>query len=325
MTLILTRRLLIVLLASSAALPGLAVQDEERAVEKPVDKATQVPRDDPEAHALYDAMVATMREAQSLSWVSEYSFEYMGMVGAHVTYKIWLAKPNFARVEVQPSGSEQVSGILVGDGDEFWTYWPNGKPQYPFETTGKYGEEYAKYKDCFYMHKMTPVGRHSIGHEVSNLGGMGMTIIDPSTFHGYTDSLQPYLDSVRSLGSDDVDGEECDVIEVSFMSHQRSWYLWLSRECQLPRKLKEVVRVSQELTIHETWTDLAIDEEIAPELFQWELPEGWKEWRLPDLEEGLLKTGTEAPDFELASINGGTLKLSSFRGNVVWLNKWRCG
>ena len=32
---------------------------------------------------------------------------------------------------------------------------------------------------------------------------MSMPIIDPSTFHGYTDSLQAYLDGVKGLG----DGE----------------------------------------------------------------------------------------------------------------------
>ena len=46
---------------------------------------------------------------------------------------------------------------------------------------------------------------------------------------------------------------------------------------------------------------------------------------MPDIEEGLLKPGTVAPDFDLASADGSRLKLSNFRGQVVWLNKWRCG
>ncbi len=65
-----------------------------------------------------------------------------------------------------------------------------------------------------------------------------MPIIDPSTFHGYTDSLQPYLDGVKSLGSEKFGDEDCDKIEVSIMKHQRSWYLWLSRSDHLPRKLQ---------------------------------------------------------------------------------------
>ncbi len=46
---------------------------------------------------------------------------------------------------------------------------------------------------------------------------------------------------------------------------------------------------------------------------------------MPDIRESVLKPGTTAPDFELAALNGGKLKLSGFRGQIVWLNKWRCG
>ena len=46
---------------------------------------------------------------------------------------------------------------------------------------------------------------HSIGHEIGQCGaGLGTTTIDPSTFHGYTDSLQPYLDGARFMGTDKV-------------------------------------------------------------------------------------------------------------------------
>jgi len=50
-----------------------------------------------------------------------------------------------------------------------------------------------------------------------------------------------------------------------------------------------------------------------------------KSWKMPDIEESLLKAGTPAPDFELAALDGSKLKLSGFRGQIVWLNKWRCG
>ena len=71
---------------------------------------------------------------------------------------------------------------------------------------------------------------------------MSMPIIDPSTFHGYTDSLQPYLEYVKGLGEEKVGDEDCDKIELSIMKHQRSWYLWLSKNDHLPRKLKQIVR-----------------------------------------------------------------------------------
>jgi outer membrane lipoprotein-sorting protein len=282
--------------------------------------------DEAAAHKLYSKMVSTMRQAASLSWVSDYRWEARGQTLGHATYRIWLKKPNFARLEATPVGQTEASGILVGDGDYFWTYWPKEKPRYQFENNGKYAEEYEKYRRTFYMKERTPVGQHSIGHAAANLGGgLFMTIIDPSTFHGYTDSLQPYLDGVRSVGVEEAGGETCDVIEASFMKYQRSWKLWLSRTNHLPRKLTQMVRVSAPISFEETWSDVAINPGIANERFVWSAPRDWKEWRLPDIEEGLLKPGTVAPDFELASVAGGRLKLSNFRGQIVWLNVWRCG
>jgi outer membrane lipoprotein-sorting protein len=289
----------------------------------PVEKSFQ---DEPVAHALYTQMVEAMRNATNLSWVSDYRFEARGHTSGIATYKIWLKKPNYARMEAVPPGHTEPSGILVGDGDYFWIYWPQEKPRYPWERTGKYAEEYEKYQRTFYMKERTPQGRHSISHEVGYLGaGIAMTIIDPSTFHGYTDSLQPYLDGVRGMGMETVGDEPCDAVEVSFMKHQRSWYLWLSKRDHLPRKLREVVRVSFDIVVEETWTNVTINGQIPDDRFVWTPPPGWKQWRMPDIEEGLLKPGTPAPDFELAAVGGGKLKLSNFRGQIVWLNKWRCG
>jgi outer membrane lipoprotein-sorting protein len=282
--------------------------------------------DDPKAHALYDKMVQTMRQAQSLSWVSDYRWEARGSEIGHATYRIWLQKPNYVRLEARRAGATAVSGILIGDGASFWIYWPDGKPRYGWENGGKYAEEYDKYRRSFYMKEPSPLGRHSIGHQTDKLGaGMSMSIIDPSTFHGYTDSLQPYLDGITGMGVETVGTEECDVIEASFMKHQRSWILCLSRQDHLPRKLKQVVRVSYDIIAQETWSEVTVNPEIARDNFRWSAPKDWKEWRMPDIEEGLLRAGAKAPDIELASVDGSKIKLSNFQGKIVWLNKWRCG
>jgi len=269
-------------------------------------------KDEPEAHALYEKMIETMRNAETLY--------YKGDCG-DCTYMIWMKKPNYFRVEtVNAQGVE--CGTLVGDGDYLWIYWPQDRPHFSSEDR----DSYEKTRSNVYMTKGTPIGRHSIGHEVGLLGaGMGMTIIDPSTFHGYTDSLQPYLDGVKSWGTENAGDQECDVIEVSFMKRQRIWYLWLSKQDHLPRKLKQVVRVARPIVGYEHWSEVTINAEIPMEKFAWSPPEGWQQWSLPGPEERLLKPGKEAPDFELLLADGSKIKLSDCRGKAVWFYMWRAG
>lgn len=109
------------------------------------------------------------------------------------------------------------------------------------------------------------------------------------------------------------------------MKHQRSRYLWLAQKDHLPRKLKETVRVSSEIKAQELWSDVTLNAEIPGDRFAWSAPKDWTQWRMPEIEEGLLKPGAVAPDFELTTTDGAKLKLSSLRGQIVWLNKWRCG
>jgi hypothetical protein len=272
-------------------------------------------KDEPEAHGLYDKMIETMRNAESLSYRGRNSES-----DVVPEYIIWMKKPNYFRVETFNSLGDQC-GTLVGDGDNLWIYWP----QWNSPVSNEAGID-RKSRPQVYMTRATPLGRHSIGHEVGWLrAGIGMIIIDPSTFHGYTDSLQPYLDGVRSWYTETIDGQECDVIEVSFMKRQRIWYLWLSRQDHLPRKLKEVVRVARPIIGYEYWSDVQINAEIPDDKFVWKPPAGWQEWTPPDLAEKLLKPGTEAPDFELLGADETKIKLSDYRGKIVWFYIWRAG
>ena len=278
-------------------------------------------KDEPTARALYEKMIETMRNAESLFYKSNYRWESKGREIGRCTYTIWMKKPNYFRVEtINSEGVER--GNLIGDGDYLWIYWPGNRPFFSSEDR----DSYEKSRSEVYMKEATPLGKHSIGHKTGLLGaGMSMPIIDPSTFHGYTDSLQPYIDWIRGMGTEKVEDEECDVIEVSIMKHQRSWYLWLSRQDHLPRKLKQVVRVAYDIIMHEQWSQVTINAEIPTEKFAWAPPEGWQQWRMPGPEERLLKPGQDAPDFELVSADGGKIKLSDYRGKVVWFYLWRAG
>jgi peroxiredoxin/outer membrane lipoprotein-sorting protein len=280
-------------------------------------------QDEPAAHAMYDQMIDAMRKADSLSFVSHHKFEVGDKVVADCRYYVLLKKPNFFRVEVE-SNPGTTTGVLVGDGENLWIHWPQGRPNYSYdEFAGTEADPKARLT-C-YMTKPTPLARHSIGHETMLLGVDFIPIIDASTFHGYTDSLQEYIDGVRSLGTETVGADECDGIEVSIMNGQRSWYLWLSRQDHLPRKLKQIVRVSNEVEMHEDWSSVTVNGDISDDLSKWTPPEGWTEWVRPDLDDLLLKPGAKAPDFELAAADGKQIKLSDYQGQVVWLCVWRVG
>ena len=276
--------------------------------------------DEPAAHALYDKMVQSLQQAESFSYDSAYRWETRGEELGHASYQLWMKKPGFARLEARFDGN--ATGTLVGDGQQFWIFWPNERPMMASESR----EEYAKTRTKVYMREQRPAKQYSIAHQGMKLGNMCMLVMQPSIFHGNMGSLEAHLDAVRSKGTEEVGGEQCDVIELAYMKGQRSKYYWLAHSDHLPRKLKEVVRVaSGNIVTDELWTNVTLNGTIAADKFAWTPPADWNEWRMPEIEEGLLKPGTEAPPFDLLGSDGKRIKLADFRGKVVWLVFWRLG
>ena len=281
--------------------------------------------DDPEAHRQYDQMIASLRAADSLRYESEYRW-WGGKDGTelgHCRYVAELRKPNQFRITATDVDSDR-GGTLVGDGKTLWLFWHGARPFFSSEDPATYGRSRARQ----YMKKPAPPGGHSIGHETSLLGaGMSMTILDPSTFHGYTDSLQPYLDGVQHKGKEaPAQGEEaCDVLRVSLMKGQRTWEIWVHLSDHLPRRLRETIHLQHDTVVEERWTKVEVGAALADERFRWTPPDGYTEWSMPRPEDRLLKPGTAAPDFDLQLAAGGRWKLSDHRGKVVWIVFWRVG
>jgi peroxiredoxin len=165
---------------------------------------------------------------------------------------------------------------------------------------------------------------HSIWHIVSKLG-CGQMAFQPSYFHKCQFDPDKTIDSIISQRSEKIGDEEYDVIEVSLMDHQRSRYYWLSRRDHLPRRVKEVVRVSEMLVNEENWMNVAVNQDMSDSLFAWKPPDGWVEYVAPSLESGLLPAGTLAPDFSFKTLDDKEFRLSDQRGKVVLINFWRVG
>jgi len=276
--------------------------------------------DEPAARRLYEKMIETMRKAQTLSYKSTHRDVSDGEEYGRSSYTIWMKKPNLFYAEAINEDNKS-KGILVGDGQYAWNFWPDGRPSFR-------GEDYDAYKKSrfnVYMKDPAPPGKYSIGYAVVFKKSNCFPILNPSIFQGINDSLEPIMDWVQDRGVEKVGDEDCNVIEISYGNHQRSQYFWISIRDNLPRKLKDVIRANKEIITHEVWSEVTLNAEISTEKFAWTPPENWRQWRPPGPEDKLLKPGQNAPDFELLSADGGKIKLSDYRGKIVWLYIWRSG
>ncbi len=274
-------------------------------------------KDETAAHVLYDTMIRTLHGARSLSYTSACS----NPDDRTSTYRIWLKKPGSFRVE-QTNDASTKSTTLLDDGNFLWVYWVGDRPALLIDTE----KSHADARSDVYVKKASLAGGGSISQEATMLGtALVRLIFDPSVFHGSPGPWAPYLDGIRSRGTNRVRGEVCDVIEVSLMGARQTWYIWLSRQDHLPRKLKEVDRgVDTRVTVEE-WSNVTVNAEIPPKVLTWSPPPDWRQWNPPRLEDSLLKSGQEAPDFALRSARRGKLRLSDYRGRVVWLYVWDTG
>jgi len=280
-------------------------------------RPAMIVKDEPAARALYETMIRAIRQADSLSYNSTCS----GPDYRTTYYRVFLKKPGFFRVDLM-NGPMGKDNTLVSDGNNLSVFWPGGRPYLWFDDQ----ESHEKTRSNVYMRRTIPAGRVSIAGEVARLGVAWFgCIVDPSTFHGGADVFDPYIDGIRSRGADKVENERCDVIEISYMKAQRIRHLWISRRDHLPRQVKEIVRVADNEIVVEEWSDISVNANVPPKTLAWSPPEDGRLWSAPTPDDFLPKSGQEAPDFELCAFGGGKIKLSDYRGKVVWLYLWQCG
>ena len=280
-------------------------------------RPAMIVKDEPGARALYETMIQAMHDAESLSYTSVCSSpDYRTSM-----YKISLKKPSLFRIELI-NGPMGRCNTLVGDGNNLWVFWPGGRPYLWFDDQ----EGYANTRSNVYLRRAALAGNDSIAGEIARLriAWFGC-ILDPGVFHGRTDVLDPYMDGIRSRGTNRIEGEKCDVIEISYMKAQRARHFWISKRDHLPRRIKEIVRGADNQILVEEWSDIRVNGNVPQETFAWSPPDGWQLLNMPKTEDMLVKSGQEAPDFELRTSGGGKIKLSDYRGKVVWLYLWQCG
>jgi len=80
---------------------GSAAEQPAVAVGKESSAAAASFHDEPAAQALYNQMIEAMQKAKSLSYVSHYEFKGPRGDVRDSTYRIWLKKPNYFRIEAE--------------------------------------------------------------------------------------------------------------------------------------------------------------------------------------------------------------------------------
>jgi peroxiredoxin/outer membrane lipoprotein-sorting protein len=233
-----------------------------------------------------------------------------------------MKKPGYARVEATQEGKP--SGVMIGDGRCFWIYWPEGRPRW--ETPDSALRRVSPPARNQYLQDLMPANRYSIAHRANLLAdGIVMLAFEPTVFHGMPDMLSRSMQRMRLVGSEAIDGEPCDVLEISMMDGQRGRSLWISRRDQLPRKIREVAHLMADARVTEVWSNVRRNARMSDRLFQWTPPENWTQYYEADLSKGLLHTGTPAPDFDLPLDGGGRFRLSAMRGKMILMSFWRVG
>ncbi len=272
---------------------------------------------EPEAQALYEAMVEAAHQAETLS----YGCLCDGSDSRTSFFRVQLEKPNRARISLH-NGFSKKSTTLLADGDRLRVFWSGDRPTMKVDDFARYEQPQSN----VYVDMVCSPDGDDIVSEMARLGLAWSNLIwSPSVFFRGADEFEPYIDGIRYRGTNEAGGEECDVIEVSYFKAQRIRHYWLSREDHLPRRIKEIVRLADNHVIAEDWFGVEVNPSIDKSDFQWSPEDGYRVWNPPDFDEFLLKRGAEAPDFKLSSISGETIHLADFRGQTVWLCLWQVG
>jgi len=281
-------------------------------------------KDEPAARAIYNSMLDAMKKADTLSYTNAYSIDGFGPLHLKSVYKVYLKKPNYARIEETIDG--KLAGVIVLDGTTVWTWWPGGLPEWGPYFTGEGKAKYDPVRMTSYRKVASTKGEDSLSYSSLFLDrSMGMLIVDPSVFMGSQGLMERQLDGVKSLPAEKITGEDCDVLEATLMQGQMTWKLWVSKKTRLPIAQTETVNWQQKRVKEERWSDVAVGGKIDDSLFKWSPPQGWTEFKFPDLNEGLIPVGKPMPDFDVVAADGAHLKLSALKGKVVWIDVWRAG
>jgi thiol-disulfide isomerase/thioredoxin len=142
---------------------------------------------------------------------------------------------------------------------------------------------------------------------------------------------EPYSEELKAqkleyMGfAKDVFGYKCYVVKVTF-SDEFSIRWFIAFDDLLPRRMDRIFQTPDgEVSVRYFIKDLEVNPTISLDDFAIATPEGFAQEQYDNT--GLLPVGSLAPDWTLKDIDGQTVSLSDFRGQVVLMDFWAtwCG
>jgi thiol-disulfide isomerase/thioredoxin len=129
---------------------------------------------------------------------------------------------------------------------------------------------------------------------------------------------------VTSSGRTEIDGVPCDVVEARLDDSGRTVRWSIGVEDRLPRRIRQTFRSARgnEVESELTLSNLRVDTEFDPAVFQIVAPEGITVERVGRKPPPPLNVGDLAPDWTLNGSDGRPHKLSDYRGRLVVLEFW---
>ena len=228
-----------------------------------------------------------------------------------IPFDLTVKKPGMMRVE---SDNPLLGVSLVSDGKNIWNY-------------KKGANEYTK--------KDAPELQALAKDEGGPLGMMKSPILLSTIVSGDPlAEIEEDVTSKRLVGTETVDGAECDVIEMT--QTDSTARIWVDRKRKLIVKLVLEVGGGEKgaggpatLKITETHKEIVLDDKVPDGEFTFSPPEGAKlvetftrKKRSRKKRERADLTGKPAPELVLTDLNGKKHSLGNLKGKVVLIDFW---
>ncbi len=154
-------------------------------------------------------------------------------------------------------------------------------------------------------------------------GSFGALLL-PTFLTPFPFTAERRMAKLSEVGTEEVDGRVCRVIEALYEDRQMAVRWFLDAEDHLPRKQVRRFRSANGADVESilTISNLQVNDDLDPSVFELEPPEGVKVEQMGRRPPDPVEVGDIAPDFSITDSDGKTHTLVEHKGKLVVLDFW---